>query len=148
MAKRLNKEIFIREFALTDNGTAAALAAGSTEKSAAVAASRMLKDDNILSRVREERKKIADQLCINRDSLILKTFDVYEKCSAAKPVMKWDYNEHKMVPTGEYVFDSKGALKAIELMGAFAGISTQQVDVNAKLNTGKLDSILKQLEDS
>jgi len=148
MAKRLNKEMFIREYALTGNGKASALAAGSTETSAAVAASRMLKDDNVLSRVREERQKLADQQCINKDSLLLKAIDVYEKCSAAKPVMEWSYEQHQMVPTGEYMFDSKGALKALELMSAFAGVSTQKVDINAKLNTGKLDSILKQLEDS
>ena len=149
MAKnRLNREVFIKQYALTGNGKESALAAGSTETSAAVAASRLLKDDNVLTRVREERQKLADQLCVNTDSLLLKLQDVYEKCTAAKPVMEWDYEEHKMVETGEYVFDSKGALKAIELMGDFTGALKKTVDVNTNPGTGKLDAILKQLEGS
>lgn len=148
MAKnRLNREVFIKQYALTGNGKESALAAGSTETSAAVAASRLLKDDKVLSRIREERRRLADQLCVNKESLLLNTMDVFERCMALKPVMKWNYEEHKMVEAGEYAFDAKGALKAIEIMGEFIGVA-KTVDVNTKIGAGKLEDILKQLEGS
>ena len=148
MAKnKLNREVFIKQYALTGNGREAALAAGSTETSAAVAASRLLKDAKVLSRIREERKQMADQLCVDKESLLLNAMEVYERCMALKPVMKWDYEEHKMVEAGDYAFDAKNALKAIEVMGEFIGVA-KTVDVNAKIGSGKLEAILKQLEGS
>ena len=64
---------------------------------------------------------------------------------AVSPVMEWDPDEKCKVETGEYVFDSKGALKALELIGKHLGMFEDKLKLNAQVDTGKLDGILKQL---
>ena len=139
--KRLNTEIFVRQYALTGNGKKAAMAAGSTEKSAAVAASRMLKKDNILARVREEQKRLAEEACISEQFVLLTLKDIMEKCMAAQPVMEWDPEQHCKVETGEYVFDSKGALKAAELIGEYLGIFTNNVKLSGAMPVQIVDDL-------
>ena len=36
--------------------------------------------------------------------------------------MEWDYTAHEMVEKGQYEFDSKGALKALEMIGKHLGM--------------------------
>lgn len=48
-------------------------------------------------------------------------------------------------PTGEYQFDSKGALRALELIGKHLGMYNDKLQVTNKIDTGQLDSVLAQL---
>ena len=49
-------------------------------------------------------------------------------CAASWPVMKYDPDSREWVESGEYVFDSKGALKAMELLGKPLGMFEQDGD--------------------
>ena len=48
--------------------------------------------------------------------------DVYRRCMTATPVMKYDQAQGDWVESGIYEFDSKGALKALELLGKNIGM--------------------------
>lgn len=128
--KHFNKETFVRVYAMTGNGTKAAIAAGSTENSAATTAWRMLRNVDILSRVRAKQDELAEQACLTENYVLLQLKDIYEKCSVGKPVLEWDYDNHKMVETGEYTFDSKGALKAMEMIGNYLGMFKDNVTLS------------------
>ncbi len=95
---------------------------GYSEKSARTQASRLLKNENILAYIHALQKRAREELHIDENWAVLKALEVYERCMQAVPVTEWDYSEHKMVETGEYTFDSKGALKALDLIRTLLGI--------------------------
>lgn len=136
------QERFCVEYIQDYNGTQAAVRAGYSEKSAHTQASRMLKNDEVLARVRELQREQVERLAVSADYVVLKLMETRERCMDPIPVLDQEGNE-----TGEYTFDSKGALKALELLGRHLGMFNDRLRLDAKLDTGKLDSILEQLKD-
>ena len=94
-------------------------------KNPSVAASRLLKKDSVLAYIRNAQARAREELQIDENWGVLRAIEVYNRCMQAVPVMEWDYSEHKMVPTGEYAFDSKGALKALELIKNLLGLGEE-----------------------
>lgn len=115
-------ERFAREYVVDYNGTQAVIRAGYSEKSAASQASRLLRNDKVLARVRELQHEQAERLCISADWVVLKLVDVTHKAMQAEPVMKYNFATKEMEETGEYLFDSKGANRALELIGKHIGM--------------------------
>lgn len=116
------QKLFCREYVKDYNGTQAAIRAGYSEKTAAVQASRLLKKPEILEEIRKNQKELADSYCLSEEKIIINVQEVLNRCMSAIPVMQWDYDEHTFVETGEYQFDSKGALGAIKLLGQHLGM--------------------------
>ncbi len=116
---------FCEEYMRTGEKAKAAIFAGYKEKSAANAATRMLKNDECLAYIHAIQKRAREELHIDDNWAVLKAIDVYNRCMSAVPVMEWDYSEHKMKPTGEYTFDSKGALRALELIKSLLGLGEE-----------------------
>ena len=138
-------ERFCLEYTIDYNGTKAAIRAGYAEKTANRTASDLLSKPDILARVRQLQEEQAKRLSISSDWVLIRLCETLEKCMAVAPVMEWDPDEKCKVETGEYVFDSKGALKALELIGKQLGMFEDKLKLNAQVDTGKLDGILKQL---
>ena len=111
--------------------SAKAVGYGKTDKSAANAATKLLKREDCISYLHSLQAEARRQLHIDDNWAVLKAIEVYERCMTAVPVKEWDYSEHKMVETGEYVFDSKGALKAWEIIKSLLGLGDSDKD---KLN--------------
>ena len=111
----MKEDRFCLEYLIDYNQTKAAIRAGYAEKSAAKKGCQMMKDPRILARIRALQKEQADRLCLSSDLVVIKLLELVDICMAAVPVMKWDYDAHEMVETGEYQIDSKGAAKALEL---------------------------------
>jgi len=124
MAGKLNpkQEMFCHEYVIDNNATQAAIRAGYSEKTIKRQGTRLLMNADILSRVEELRAEQIKRLGISSDWVILKLQDVFSKCMQTNPVMVWDHAEKKMKESGEYVFDSKGALKSMELIGKHLGM--------------------------
>lgn len=143
------QELFCYEYTVDYNATAAAMRAGYSKKTAAVQGSKLLRNVNVLTRVRAIQSERVEKIALTSDSVILKLLDVYDRCMQATPVMEWDYDEHKYVETGEYTFDSKGALRALELLGKHLAMFTQKIEHSGKIETEntELKSILDQLKD-
>jgi phage terminase small subunit len=135
------ERLFIEELEFDGNKGEAALRAGFGKgeniRSAGTAASRILAKEEVreLRTLRAERAY--EELGLSRDTIIAEVVKVYRRCMLTEPVLKWDPTEKKWVESGEYRFDSKGALKALELMGEPIGVfknddsgKDQSIDVN------------------
>ena len=98
------EERFCENYIVDYNGTAAAKRAGYAEKSARVAASRLLKQDRVKARIRELQKEQAERLCLSSDLIVIRALELYDKCTQAD------------VP------DSKGAVKCLDLLARHLGM--------------------------
>lgn len=141
------QELFCQEYIVDYNATQAAKRAGYAEKNAAAQASRLLRNVNILSRVRAIQKERLEKLALTQESVLLGLLEVYDRCMQHKPVMAWDHAAGAYKETGEYEFDSKGALRALELLGKHLTMFTQKIEHSGSVETGnsELASILEQL---
>ena len=109
------------------NGTEAAISAGYSPKAAAVQASRLLSDDKILAYKRAQARQVYQAIGITPEQIGLEAWGVFKKCMAAEPHLSWDSEKHAWVPDGSWIFDSRGALKALELLGKMEGIFRERV---------------------
>nr|DAE50951.1 MAG TPA: Terminase small subunit [Caudoviricetes sp.] len=139
------QEIFCNEYVVDYNGTQAAMRAGYSDKGARQTAVKLLSNASVLARVRELQHEKVERLAVSADFVVLRLMDTLEKCMQAQPVMVWDPDQGRKVESGEYVFDSKGALRALELLGKHLGMFEDRLKVNGKLDTGQLDNVLAQL---
>lgn len=109
------QELFCQEYIVDYNATQAAHRA--KYKHPASQGPRLLKNVDVLARVRAIQKERFDKLALTQEAVLLNLLEVYDRCMQAKPVVEWDYQKKEYVETGEYTFDSKGALKAMEMIG-------------------------------
>ncbi len=136
------QERFCREYILDYNATQAAIRAGYSEKTAKSIGSENLTKPDLLARVRELQKEQAEKLCISADWVVMQWVEVYRRCMQATEVLIWDYDEKKMVPSGEYTFDSKGALNALEMIGKYLGMFSEDKKKSEKQMLEHLDKVL------
>lgn len=111
------QERFCREYIIDYNATRAAVRAGYSEKTAYSVASENLRKPELLARVRELQREQTERLSISADWVIMQLVEVYKRCMKQEEVLIWDSELKQKVPSGEYVFDSKGALNALEMIG-------------------------------
>ena len=138
-------ELFCQEYVVDYNGTQAAIRAGYKEKSARQQASRLLASEEVLTRISELQKDQLDRLALSQDYVVLQLLETYKCCREPTPVMRYDPSTGEMEETGMYQFDSKGALRALELIGKHLGMFSDKVHVSGSLNTGQLSNVLAQL---
>ena len=85
--------------------------------------------------------KRSERVEIDADYVLTSIRDIVERCKQAEPVMKYDADSKAMVETGEYKFDSAGALKGLDLLGKHlklfgADEEKAQGNVTYVINTG------------
>lgn len=141
---KAKEERFCLEYTVDYNGAAAARRAGYAEKSAAKAACKLLKEERVLDRVREIQQETVEQLCLSRQKVVLQLMELADVCMAKrKPLREWDYEAHEWKETGEYQIDSKGAAKALELLGKYLGLfgdkNAAEGDAGPVILTGEED---------
>lgn len=120
------EEHFCREYVLDYNGTKAAIRSGYKKSNAANQATRLLKKAEVSARVRELQQEMAERLMLSQDYVVTQLIQTYNECKEATPVLKYNYDTGEMEETGKYQFDSKGAIKALELLGKHLGMFAQQ----------------------
>lgn len=135
------QQMFIDEYLVDLNGTQAAIRAGYSEKTAGVQASRLLANVNIRARIEELKKTRADRLNLDAYWVLKRLMDISDRAMQQEPVMEFDYVEQRLVPTGEYQFDSSGANKATELIGKHLGMFEETVKHEGELNVTFVDDI-------
>lgn len=114
-----------------NNGTEAAIKAGYAPRSAHVQASRMLKDDKVQAYRRVCVRELYKQLGLTPEQIGLEIWGVYQKCLEGTPHVVWDRDLRDYVPDGTFNFDSRGALKALELLAKQNGALTERVEISA-----------------
>lgn len=139
-------ERFAQEYATSLKVSQSAINAGYSERTAASQGSRLLKNVKVISRVREIQQEMLEKLPVSIHFVIQGYVDIYNRCMQAEPVMKWDYEEKAMRPTGDFLFDSKGAMSALDSIGKYLGMFTEKVKIDASIGTtDKLKDILNEL---
>lgn len=123
------------------NGTQAAIRAGYSEKTASVKANQLLHNENILNAIKQNQKELVESSCLTEEKVIARLEEILERCMSAEPVMDWNYEEHCYEPTGEYQFDSKGALKAIEMLGKHLGMFEKKTNKNKDNDDGFMEAL-------
>ena len=139
------QERFVEEYLVDLNGAQAAIRAGCREKSARKTASKWLTNADILARVREKQAEQTQRLAISADFVLQQLVETLNRCMAAQPVMVWDPATKQKVESGTYTFDSRGALRALELIGKHLGMFEDRMRVSAAPDTGILSDVLAQL---
>ena len=137
---------FAEEYLVDMNGTQAAIRAGykpgKNNASAAVAATRLLRDAGVRAyRAALIRESVEDQ-DVSRDSTVLKLLEIYRRCMAAQPVMEWDSEEKSWVESGVWRFDAAGALKALGQLTRLMGYDAPQ---QHEISGAGIEELLRQL---
>ena len=127
---------FAEEFNVDMNGTQAAIRAGykpgANNASAAHRAMVLLRDPRVKAyRVALIRESVED-MTLTKDSLVLKLLEVYQRCMAAVPVMRYDKDAKEWVESGVWEFDAKGATRALQQLSKILGY-----DAPVKLENGE-----------
>lgn len=107
---------FVREWMSDMNATRAAVRAGYAEKSAASTASRLMKDPAVQAYRDQLLEAEVNELGLTRTSMVREIWKIYQRCMDSTPVMIWDKDSKTYVESGQWQFDARGALKAVELM--------------------------------
>ena len=107
---------FVQEWMVDMNATRAAIAAGYSEKSAAQTASRLMRRTEIRSYRDALMAEAFEDLGVTRHSIASRVWEIYERCMQKKPVMEWNSTTREWIESGEWQFDTKGALKALAMM--------------------------------
>lgn len=126
------EKLFIEELEADGNKADAALRAGfgkgENRRSAATAASRILAKDEIAEYRALRALRAYEEEGLSRDTVMSEAVKVYRRCMQAEPVMQWNPDTKDWEESGEWRFDSKGALKALELMGEHLGVFEKELD--------------------
>ena len=132
MADKLTpkQEMFIREYLIDLNATQAAKRAGYSERTAKSIGQRLLTNVDISRAIQEANAKRVNKLELSAEWVLQNLKNVAERCQQAEPVMAFDYEEKRMLPTGEYKFDSQGANKALELIGKHLKLFTDNINLS------------------
>lgn len=143
MALTAKQERFIQEYLIDLNATQAAIRAGYSPKTAYSIGTENLKKPVIASRVKERRDEVAKVAELTQEWVLKNLKDVVEKSMQAVEVEKFDYEEKRMVGIGEYVYDSRGANTALQLIGKHLGMFTDKLEVNGNMVVFKGESDLE-----
>jgi phage terminase small subunit len=92
----------------------------------------LLAKSNVSARVAELDADVAVRLGLTQEWVLTNLKDVADKCMQAKEVEIYNRDTKQMEATGEYVFDSRGANRALELIGKHNGMFVDRIDHTTK----------------
>ena len=123
------QKIFADEFLIDLNGTAAAIRAGYSERTARSIASENLTKPDIVEYIQAQQNKRAERIEISQDYVLKVIKDTIERCSQAEEVV-----DRFGMKTGEYKFDAQAVLKGAELLGKHLVMFTDKIKTDATIN--------------
>lgn len=122
---------FVAELDVDGNGTQAAIRAGYTpgksNQSAAVTASRLLRNAKVAAYRRARAKIMCEALGLSRETLTCKAHEIYLRSMQATPVLQYNRESGEYEETGEFQYDAHHALKALEVMAELTGLVEQNI---------------------
>ena len=121
------QELFIREYLVDMNATQAAIRAGYSADTAREMGSENLTKPAIAQRIQEAMGERFEDVEIKAAWVLGKIVETINRCSQAEPVLDREGNH-----TGEWKFDSRGALKGTELLARYLKLLTDRIEVEDK----------------
>lgn len=106
------------------------------------AAYNLAKKTEITMRLKELTEQQAERTGWTIDKLIKEFEEVKEMCKCATPVL-----DRQGEPTGEYRFDSVGAVKSLENIGKLLGMYTEKVQHSGTVGVKIVDDIEDDVDD-
>lgn len=117
----------------TGRNKQAAVKAGYAPASASVTGSKLLKKPKIAAYVRAREaaivKHIEDKQLVTREWIISQLKKVYAQSMVGEPEMVWE--DGKLVHSGLWTFNDRGANRALELLGKTIGMFSDKKDDKA-----------------
>lgn len=134
---------FADEYLIDMNATQAYLRAGYKvkEEVARANASRLLTNANVSAYIKERQEELSKKTELTQEWVLEHLKTCVSKSMQEEEVMKFDYQLKELVGTGEYIYDSKGATKALELIGKHLGMFKDNKDVNVNIGVSIVDDI-------
>lgn len=123
------QERFCQEYIIDLKVGEAAVRAGYSEKTAYSIGSRLLKNVKVASRIEELQKKVNAKLELTQEWVLKHLKEVVAKSMQEKEVEKFNYITKEIEGTGEYIFDSRGANQALQLIGKHLGMFTEKLEI-------------------
>lgn len=130
-------ELFAKEYLIDMNGTNAAIRAGYAPNSAHVAASRLLKNDKVSSRIKQLLAEKTEELDISAKYVLETIKETVERCRQHAPVLD-KKGEQVLVETEEgelsaaFQFQPIAVMKGCELLGKHLKLFTDKVEHTGK----------------
>lgn len=116
------EERFCKEYMVDGNGSQAAARAGYSEHTSRIIASQLLARPRVALRIAQLQEELRQKTLATVEGVMLDLHRIKSRCMEAEPVMMWDRVSKSWVPSGVWKFDSKGAVKAVELLGTQIGM--------------------------
>lgn len=124
---------FVAEYLKDQNAKQAAIRAGYSPKAAEVNGPRLLRNAQVKAAVEAKLAKVEEKCEISTEYVLRGLKEVAERCMQRVPVMEFDRTEKCMVQKkddegcGVWEFDSAGANRALELLGKYRQMFTDNV---------------------
>lgn len=142
--------LFVHEYELDGNVKRAAIQAGYgkgksgfSEQAAVAAGRKLLRQKNIADYRYARMRELYFDLNISRESIALRLNDVYIHCMEGIPHVVWNSETQQYQPDGTYSFDSRGATKALELLGKSVGMFTENISMTGNVGVQIVNDIPK-----
>jgi len=135
------QEMFVKEYLVDLNATQAAIRAGYSKKTADRIGPELLGKTCVARAIEEANQKRAEKLELSAEWVLENLKNVAVRCQQAEPVMVFDFSTKEMVETGEYQFDSKGANRALELIGKHLGIFEDRFRLSGSVGVKIVDDV-------
>lgn len=149
MAKLTPKQQrFVEEYLVDLNATQAAVRAGYSEHGATVQGSQLLANPKVSQAIAEAKAQRSKKVNITAEYVLGNLVEVAERCMQKRPVLNMK-GEQVVDEDGanKWTFDSKGANRALELLGKHVGCFTDKVELSGALNLGVLEEARRRAAD-
>lgn len=116
------EERFCQQYMVDGNGSQAAIRAGYSEHTSRQMAWELLSRPRVVVRINQLQEELKQRTLATVEGVMLDLHRIKSRCMEAEPVLMWDRISKSWVPSGVWKFDSKGAVKAVELLGTQIGM--------------------------
>lgn len=132
---------FVEEYIKDLNATQAAIRAGYSARNAGKKGPELLTIAHVAQAISEAKTARTERTLVTADYVVLNLKRIAERCMERRPVLN-SKGEQVIGEDGKpaWVFDSKGATRALELLGKHIGIFTDKVEVSGALDMNALEA--------
>ena len=132
---------FVEEYIKDLNATQAAIRAGYSARTAGKKGPELLKKQHVAQAITEAKATRTERTLVTADYVVTNLRRIAERCMERRPVLD-SKGEQIIGEDGKpaWTFDSKGATRALELLGKHIGIFTDKVEVSGALDMNALEA--------